>query len=166
MNDIHCGCGMLARIKICPERVAQATATCPRCQRAINLPPDAVAVDWHSSERIDDAVLIVDDDKSALHSMELLLLESGLHVIAVTKATDAIRCVCTRDCMPSVAIVDQNLPGPISGFDLATSLKRLHPNLRCLFISTDDRVLENEKYLARPFGNRKFVQKVRELLSR
>jgi CheY-like chemotaxis protein len=115
------------------------------------------------------AVLVVDDDASALAMMAAVLRRAGWRVILAENGVAAS--VLLRQHAPEIAAVvaDAVLPGR-SGVELAAEARRIAPSLPVLLVSghpTDllgDGGLHDVPLLSKPFGARALADRVRRLI--
>jgi CheY-like chemotaxis protein len=115
------------------------------------------------------AVLVVDDDASALAMMAAVLRRSGWRVILAENGVAAS--VLLRQHAPEIAaiVADAVLPGR-SGVELAAEARRIAPSLPVLLVSghpTDllgDGGLHDVPLLSKPFGARALAERVRRLI--
>jgi len=70
-------------------------------------------------------VMVVDDDPDILDLLELLLTSRGYLVITAADATAALALVAGGTINPDMLLTDYNLPGGISGLELAGKLRAL-----------------------------------------
>ena len=157
------------------------TAQCPcswRCECWITVVSGAARrrgeiVDLYTPPMIDRAprIVVVEDDDSLRHALEVTLREEGYEVAAlangdVVDATfDAFR--------PDLAILDIRLPGPMSGLEIARAW-RGRSDLPILFVTAADSVEDRvagfdaggDDYLTKPFAMPELLARVHALLRR
>src|SRR5438876_1122183 len=79
-------------------------------------------------------ILLVDDDASFLHSLEVLLTgEPGLEIIATAASGEEALAAADR-AAPDVAVIDVLMP-TMSGTECAHQLQERHPTARVILIS-------------------------------
>ena len=116
-----------------------------------------------------DVVLVVDDDEGIRRILQLLLQRAGYRVITAQDAGEGL-CL-ARTCGPQLAILDYQLPD-MTGLDLLRRLKVASPHLPIIlltgFADLAGAVAAIKEgaydYLAKPFENQGFLNKVQEAL--
>jgi DNA-binding response OmpR family regulator len=115
-------------------------------------------------------ILIVDDEAAMLESMRYFLEQQGYRVVAAATGGDALRACAEHP--PDLVILDIMLPD-IDGLEVARRLGR-SGGVPIIMVSARgdevDKVVGLEvgadDYLAKPFGHREFVARVRAVLRR
>jgi DNA-binding NarL/FixJ family response regulator len=83
--------------------------------------------------RMDDRILIVEDDLLVASQMEMALSDAGFDIAGVaTTPEEALHLAGTRS--PTLVVMDIRLAGGGDGIDTALELFRLH-GIRCIFAS-------------------------------
>jgi len=116
-------------------------------------------------------ILIAEDDRSIREGLVDLLSSEGYRVTAVEDGNAAIKGF--RKGVHGLVILDIMMPGK-TGFDVCKTIRKEDPNTPILFLSAKgeevDKVLGLElgadDYLAKPFGLRECLARVRALLRR
>ncbi len=81
-------------------------------------------------------ILIVEDDPLARRALQSLFNANGFPCLAVNSAEDALNSLGTSE-ISGIALIDIDLPG-MSGLQLLSKLRELHPNLSCTLMSAND----------------------------
>ena len=118
-------------------------------------------------------ILIAEDDDAVAELLRALVEAAGYAAVVAKTGDEALELA--REEVPSVAILDVNLPG-VSGYEVCHELRRTHgTTLPILFVSGDrtesyDRVagllLGADDYLVKPFAPDELLVRVRALLRR
>lgn len=104
-------------------------AGCYRAGRRSELPRDM-------PERAARQVLYIEDDRIHLILMEeVFRLLPGWELVCAETGAEALALL--RQCRPTLALVDMNLPDT-TGLALLPQLRELQPALRCVALSADD----------------------------
>ncbi len=82
--------------------------------------------------RLEGTALLVEDNEELATSIESLLGSAGLNVIWVRSGDAALARLDAMSRQPDVVLSDIEMPGKLSGIDLAFRLKQLHPDLPVL----------------------------------
>jgi two-component system cell cycle sensor histidine kinase/response regulator CckA len=118
-----------------------------------------------------ETVLVVEDE-DGVRALECRALATfGYSVLSASNAAHAIETTIQHNGAIDLLVTDVVMPG-MSGADLARSLKERWPSLKVLFTSgyTDNAIIhqgvraDKNEFLAKPFGPRALVRKVREVL--
>ena len=100
-------------------------------------------------------VLVVDDEKIALESLQALLSICDFEVQTASNGEQALEVADTVE--PDVAVIDLILGGSMDGLTVAEELKKIYPDLKIIIISgrldLGRGTQENSpyKYLVKPF---------------
>lgn len=112
-------------------------------------------------------VLVIDDDRGVLHTLEKVFAETNIRVCTAHTAAEGVRQL--TDCPPDVVILDIMLPDQ-SGLETYHQIHRHDPKLPVIFITaggTSETAIEAMKlgaydYLVKPLD----VNQVRDLVNR
>ena len=87
-------------------------------------------------------VLVADDEDDLRNLMTMTLeFDEQLRVVASARSgTEAIELAGANEL--DLAVLDQMLGGPVSGLDVAASLRSSHPGVRVILFSAADHVLD------------------------
>lgn len=118
-----------------------------------------------------ERILIVDDEKKLLRSLEDFFSTQGYEVLCATRGDEAIKIALEK--APDLLILDIMLPD-ISGYDVCRQVKAKLPSARVIMLSAKgeemDKVLGLElgadDYMTKPFGVRELLARVRTLARR
>ncbi len=118
-----------------------------------------------------ERILIVDDEKKLLRSLEDFFSTQGYEVLCATRGDEAIKIALEK--APDLLILDIMLPD-ISGYDVCRQVKAKLPSARVIMLSAKgeemDKVLGLElgadDYMTKPFGVRELLARVRTLTRR
>src|SRR5215813_14122357 len=118
-----------------------------------------------------ETVLVVDDELVALSLTQLMLTRYGYSVLTASSGREALHLFeVWPDQHVHFAVIDIVMP-EIDGFEVASALRSIRPDLPVLFTSaySDRPELRPEKtrnipYLAKPFSSVKLIAKIREML--
>lgn len=118
-----------------------------------------------------ETVLLVEDEPSILNITKSLLEMQGYSVFAANTPADAMRLAAEWEGTIDLMITDVVMP-EMNGRDLAKQLQRLHPQLKCLYMSgyTADVIAhhgvldEGIHFIQKPFSLPGLAEKVREVL--
>ena len=94
------------------------------------------------------AILIVEDDPSVRHSLEVLLNMDGHHTMAAADGDEAIATVARSDVQPDMVIVDYNLPRGATGLQLIARLREMCGDDLPVLILTGDISSDNLRNIA------------------
>jgi two-component system, response regulator PdtaR len=86
--------------------------------------------------------------------LEDLLIDAGARVTPAASATEALG-ICGVEC-PSVLLADVRLGQGMNGFKLAVAARQRWPGIRCVLMSGDPAVMQDDAgrpdiFLAKPF---------------
>jgi two-component system chemotaxis response regulator CheY len=100
-------------------------------------------------------VVVADDDNITRHLLRTLLRQHYYEVVGeANNGTDALE-LCTR-LRPDVLILDINMP-KMNGFEVLKHIRRSHPDLAVIMISSDPTPLNVQE--ARAYGINEFIVK-------
>jgi len=94
------------------------------------------------------AILIVEDDPSVRHSLEVLLNMDGHHTTAAADGEEAIATVARNNVQPDMVIVDYNLPRGATGLQLIARLREMCGDDLPVLILTGDISSDNVRNIA------------------
>lgn len=118
-----------------------------------------------------ERILIMDDEKKLLRSLEDFFSTQGYEVLCAARGDEAVRIAMEK--APDLLILDIMLPD-ISGYDVCRQVKAKLPSARVIMLSAKgeemDKVLGLElgadDYMTKPFGVRELLARVRTLTRR
>ena len=118
-----------------------------------------------------ETILLVEDEQAILRMASIMLERLGYKVLAASSPGEALRISDARSCEIHLLMTDVVMP-EMSGRDLAEKLQRLHPSLKCLFMSgytanviAHHGVLdEGVQFIHKPFSKQDLAAKLREML--
>jgi PAS domain S-box-containing protein len=121
--------------------------------------------------RGNETILLVEDESSILRMAKKMLEKQGYIVLAAATPREAVRLFTARADEIDLLITDVIMP-EMDGWDLATQLLAIRPDLKCLFMSgytadviADHGVLdEGVHFIHKPFSIGDLTGKVREVL--
>jgi len=104
-------------------------------------------------------VLVVDDDRDTVVSLEMLLREEGHSVVGVCKGKEVLPSI--RTFQPDVVLLDIGLPD-MTGYDVARAVRRQGRRLKLIAVTAwnkeTDRLMAKaagfDHYLAKPYDPR------------
>jgi len=119
-------------------------------------------------------ILIVDDDRNTLQSMEYILIAAKYDVTTLTSSTEALQRISTAQGSSNpvdLLITDVQMPG-LNGLELLAELHRRDIQIPTLVISADSNQslqfefvrLGHDRILIKPFGEIELLTRVTELL--
>ncbi len=119
----------------------------------------------------DETILLVEDEVAILELTTRILENQGYTVLGASTPSEAMHLAKTHTGKIPLLCTDVVMP-EMSGLDLARKLAKLHPQLKCLFMSgytanviTHHGVLdESVQFIQKPFTVRQLAAKVRETL--
>jgi two-component system, cell cycle sensor histidine kinase and response regulator CckA len=128
--------------------------------------PAAPALDDRGSE----TVLVVEDEKQVRFITVSMLKSRGYRVLEAATCQDALTIATTEDSI-DLLVSDVMMP-ELSGPELATRIRTVHPSIRVLLVSgySADAVARHgvdgaaPSFLQKPFTGRQLAKKVREVL--
>lgn len=117
-------------------------------------------------------ILIVDDEPNIVMSLEFLMRKSQYNVSIARNGTEALEAI--SHTAFDVVLLDIMMPD-VDGYEVCRQL-RLRPdraNTKVIFLSAKSREADIAKgyevgadlYMAKPFGTRQLMEKVRELVN-
>lgn len=118
-----------------------------------------------------ERILIIEDEKKLLMSLEDFFKTQGYDVLCTTSGEEGIKLA--LDKAPNIIILDIMLPD-LSGYDVCRRIKEKMPSLRILMLSAKgeevDKVvgleLGADDYMTKPFSVRELLARVRALMRR
>ena len=118
-----------------------------------------------------ERILIIEDEKKLLRSLEDFFQIQGYDVIAASTGGEGLKKA--LEGAPDLVILDIMLPD-ISGLDVCRRIKEEMPSLRVLMLSAKGEEVDKivglevgaDDYLSKPFGVRELLARVRALLRR
>jgi two-component system alkaline phosphatase synthesis response regulator PhoP len=118
-----------------------------------------------------ERILVVEDEKKLLVSLEDFFTTQGYEVLCATRGEEGVKLALEK--APDVVILDIMLPD-MSGYDVCRKVKEKKPSTRILMLSAKgeevDKVLGLElgadDYMTKPFGVRELLARVRALSRR
>lgn len=118
-----------------------------------------------------ETILLVEDEKAILTITSMMLEAAGYQVITASSPLEAIKAVQEAKRKIHLLLSDVVMPG-MNGKELAEKLKKMIPDLKCLFMSgytadviaLQDLSEEGMKSLPKPFNSEELTRKVREVL--
>lgn len=118
-----------------------------------------------------ERILIVDDEKKLLRSLEDFFSTQGYEVLCAARGDEAVKLATEK--APDLVILDIMLPD-VSGYDVCRAIKAKLPATRVIMLSAKgeevDKVLGLEigadDYMTKPFGVRELLARVRTLVRR
>ena len=108
--------------------------------------------------------LLVEDDAFQRETLADILKDEGFEVIECTTAEDAELIIASTGTDLQALITDHNLPGAISGAELAQYARRRHPHMNVVIISgeTVKPIPVNTTFLQKPFTAAQLLDAVRD----
>lgn len=121
--------------------------------------------------RVEDPVLVVEDDEKFAHLLTRALGRAGMATVLASTGDDALRCV-QHGVGIRAAVLDVMIPHP-DGIEVCRHLRRLDPNLPLVAISarlgfehrSRARDAGADAFLGKPFPLRELVELVEALIS-
>ncbi|HRZ80572.1 MAG TPA: response regulator, partial [bacterium] len=74
-------------------------------------------------------ILVIDDEKSLLETMQLILSKSGFTVLTSSTAMEGLKLIKELDRDISLIITDLALPGGFDGIDILDAVKDLNSDI-------------------------------------
>lgn len=118
------------------------------------------------------AILVVDDEESALQLMHDVLLASGYEVYQAHDGVDAWTALQSGAIkVPDLLLTDLVMPN-MDGMELARKVTQVHPKTKILFTSgyADEIVYSHQDlagqsaFLPKPFGAEVLIKRIKELI--
>ena len=108
--------------------------------------------------------LLVEDDAFQRETLADLLKDEGFEVIECATAEAAELIIASTGTELQALITDHNLPGAISGAELAQYARRRHPHMNVVIISgtTVKPIPVNTTFLQKPFTTAQLLEAVRD----
>ncbi|MGC4081409.1 MAG: response regulator [Vicinamibacterales bacterium] len=121
--------------------------------------------------RTTKTVLMVEDEASVRHVVQVMLERMGMNVIAATDAQDALRVMAMHRGDIDFLLTDVIMPG-LNGRQLAEHVQAIRPNIRTIYMSgyTDDSVVQqvvlqaDAFYIQKPFDAETLGRTLRQAL--
>ncbi|EKE29583.1 MAG: two component transcriptional regulator, winged helix family [uncultured bacterium (gcode 4)] len=115
-------------------------------------------------------ILIIEDDKWILQSLELYFSQSGFEVILCDNGTDAMDCF--RETLPDLIVLDINLPWK-DGITIAWEIREID-NTPIIILSArwreEDKIMAldlwADDYVSKPFSPRELLARIKSVLKR
>jgi DNA-binding response OmpR family regulator len=116
-------------------------------------------------------ILIVDDERNIVVSLEFLFAEAGYDLAVATDGESALRLV--EEFQPDAVLLDVMLPG-MDGFEVCRHLRAMRVPPKIVLLTARGRQAERlrgldlgaDLYVTKPFSTRDLLRQVAELLSR
>ncbi len=120
-----------------------------------------------------ETILLVEDEKSVLDTVVMILTRLGYNVLATSSAKDAVRLANEHPGTIDLVLTDVIMP-EVNGKDLATALLSARPNIKLLFMSgypadiiALNAILDSSiNFLQKPFSQADLAGKMREVLDK
>src|SRR5258706_3026520 len=120
---------------------------------------------------VTETILVVDDERSVLGVMELMLKRGGYQVMTAAGAEEALNLLVeTPDLSPDLVLMDFVLPD-MNGVELLRRIRDLRPGLPVLYFSAYSEheelrpaLARGVPYLAKPFTTAQLNARVRQIL--
>ena len=149
-------------------RPMPADAVLPWLQRFVPMPTVAVATAAISRASARDTttstVLVVDDERSIGAATNRILAGRGFNVVNAATGTEALR-ICAEQ--PIDLVVADIFLTDWRGHELAGRVRRLHPEMKFLFVSGDPNareLVQGAPFLAKPYSNQQLIERVDSVL--
>jgi diguanylate cyclase (GGDEF)-like protein len=148
-------------------RPMPADAVLPWLQRFVPTPRVAVApstIAGVSRDTTTSTVLVVDDERSLGVATNRILSGRGFNVVNAASGTEALR-ICAEQ--PIDLVVADIFLTDWRGHELAGRVRRLHPEMKFLFVSGDPSaraLVQGAPFLAKPYSNQQLIDRVDSVL--
>ena len=107
--------------------------------------------------------MVVDDDAMVRESVAAVLEDLCDEVY---EASDGVEGIQVLQHHPDISLVVTDIAMPrLDGIDFVNKARQMHPDLKVLFVSGQQRPPESERFLAKPFMARALVSAVQQLLA-
>src|SRR6202000_608753 len=114
---------------------------------------------------------LVDDAKTILASVSMLLEQEGYHVRTFSDGSAALTALTTT--APDLAVLDIKMPR-MDGLELLRRLRQANPALPVIFLTSQDEEIDElmgrnagaDDYIRKPFPQRLLLERVRAVLRR
>jgi two-component system, chemotaxis family, chemotaxis protein CheY len=107
--------------------------------------------------------MVVDDDELVRESVAAMLEELCDHVYQASDGVEGLEVLADH---PDIGLIVTDISMPrLDGLAFANRARRLHPELKVLFVSGLQHPPESEKFLLKPFMRGAFVSAVQRLLA-
>jgi len=107
--------------------------------------------------------MVVDDDQLVREVVADLLGDLCDEVYEACDGVDGLRVLTSH---PDITLVVTDIAMPrLDGIEFASRARKLHPNLKVLFLSGLQRPPASENFLAKPFPARALVSAIQDLLA-
>ena len=111
-------------------------------------------------------ILVVEDDEELLNGLDIILSKEGYRVLRTCQGETGLDIALKEN--PNLIILDQSLPG-ISGLDVCQELRKKGSRVPIIIMSTKDETMDRttgsypdaDDYIAKPFGARELLSRVR-----
>ncbi|MGZ7095806.1 MAG: response regulator [Methanobacterium sp.] len=103
-------------------------------------------------------ILIVEDESIIALDFQISLEQMGFSVKTVPSGKLAIKEI--NNANYDLIFMDIALDGELNGFETAMIIKRVHPEIRIIFVSGSSNLIENENNIFEPF---QFISKPLDL---
>lgn len=120
-----------------------------------------------------ETILLVEDEQAILDMVQTMLERVGYHVLPAVSPDEAIRISSRSESEIHLVMTDVIMPS-MNGRELADTLLKSRPNLKCLFMSgyTDDVIADKGvldaglDFINKPFLQHELLAKIRSILDR
>ena len=149
-------------------RPMPADAVLPWLQRFVPTPSVAgatpVIAGASTRDTTTSTVLVVDDEQSLGVAANRILSGRGINVVSAASGTEALR-ICSEQ--PIDLVVADIFLTDWRGHELAGRVRRLHPEMKFLFVSGDPsarELVQGAPFLAKPYSNQQLIDRVDSML--
>jgi two-component system NtrC family sensor kinase len=170
LSQVHGFCaqaGGAVRIASVPGQGTTVELVLPAMVRGVaDAPPDAAA----RLETLAGSVLLVEDNEDVASSTAAILQAAGLQVTHHWSADAALAALQGGATLPDVVLSDIEMPGRLSGMDLAFRLREQWPRLPVILITgyakqLDDAVAGGLRVLPKPTPPRELLRELRACMA-